>query len=308
MKYLLLLTGILFGSQTFAQNGREIVDKLCGCFKVEFQYAETFSHQPGYKFHEREFIDGGVELSLPIEVSDKKVVIQHLLVINDTVIVKHWREEWVYESTEIWKYKGDRLWVKESVSPADAKGKWTQTVWEVSDEPRYQGYSPFVNLDSKIIWQSTTDAPLPRREYSAREDYNVLKRTNRLVIGENGYVHEQDNLKIVRQNGTDKVLVEERGLNTYTRVPEKQCNPALKYWDANKSFWSIVRKVWNDYLVTHDKIQLKFKVDEKLLHEYIYKLSFAYAKKNMTATEMENLIKQEISKFLIPAENLAGSK
>ncbi|RYH09545.1 hypothetical protein EON65_40040, partial [archaeon] len=125
--------------------------------------------------------------------------------------MKHWREEWTYENPVYWRYKGDRLWVKEILKPEDVKGKWTQSVWEVSDEPRYQGLSQFVNLDNKIIWQSTTDAPLPRREYSVRSDYNILKRTNRINIVENGYVHEQDNIKIQRANGEDKILVEEKG-------------------------------------------------------------------------------------------------
>lgn len=308
MKYLLTLVGFFLINTTQAQNGKEIIDNICGCFQVEFRYAETFSHQSGYKFQDREFIDGGVELSLPIEVSDNKIVIQHLLVINDTVIIKHWREEWVYESPELWVYKGDRLWVKEKVAPADAKGKWTQTVWEVSDEPRYQGYSQFVNLDNKIIWQSTTDAPLPRREYTNREDYNVLKRTNRLVIGKDGYVHEQDNYKIQRTAGVDKILVEERGLNTYKRLPEADCSSALNYWNNNKPYWDVVRKVWKSYLENNNTIQLKFKVEEKLLHDYLYKLSYVFAKKKMSTEEVEGMIKDEINKFIIPAKNVAGVK
>lgn len=308
-KYLMILAGLIVGTSTLkAQNGKEFVDKLCGCFEVTFQYAETFSHQPGYKFHEREFVDGGVELSLPIEVSDNKVVIQHLLVINDTIIVKHWREEWTYENPEIWEYKGDRLWTKKMLSKDAVKGKWTQTVWEVSDEPRYQGLSQFVLLDNKIIWQNTTDAPLPRREYTAREDYNVLRRTNRLVISDNGYVHEQDNLKILRQNNSDKILVEERGLNTYKKIAAEKCNPALKYWTASmQKYWSIVRKVWNEYFTTNDKIQLKFTVDEKLLHEYILKLSYEYNRNQWSDTETENKIKNEINKFLLSNKMVAGT-
>ena len=77
-------------------------------------------------------------------------MIQHLLVITDSMIVKHWREEWTYENPVIWRYKGDRTWVKETVPAEQVKGKWTQTIWEVADEPRYQGFSQFVNLDGKI--------------------------------------------------------------------------------------------------------------------------------------------------------------
>ena len=53
--------------------------------------------------------------------------------------------------------------MKETISTEEVKGKWTQTVWEVADEPRYQGLSQFVNLDGKIIWQNTTDAEIDSR-------------------------------------------------------------------------------------------------------------------------------------------------
>ncbi|MEK7227039.1 MAG: DUF6607 family protein, partial [Bacteroidota bacterium] len=177
-----LVTVLALSLSVMAQKpeDKKAIDKLCGCFEVNFKYAETFSPDPNYKYHDREETGGTAELALPIEISDKKIVIQHLLVVGVNTVVKHWREEWSYENPVIWKYKGDRTWVKETVPVEQVKGKWTQTVWEVADEPRYQGFSQFVNLDGKIIWQNTTDAPLPRREYSVRNDYNILKRTNRL--------------------------------------------------------------------------------------------------------------------------------
>jgi hypothetical protein len=281
-----------------AQNGKQVVDKLCGCFEVDFKYAETFSPDPNYKFHERDETGGTAELALPIEVTDKKVVIQHLLIVGPSAVVKHWREEWTYENTEIWKYKGNRVWVKEKVPAEQVKGKWTQTVWEVADEPRYQGFSQFVNLDGKTIWQNTTDAPLPRREYSVRSDYNVLKRTNRLNITDSGYVHEQDNQKIIRANGTDKILVEEKGLNTYKRIDEKQCAAAKEYWQKNQEYWGHVRKVWADYIATHNTVSLKTKIDGKFLHEYLMAMAKEYAEKKIAAADVDAKILGEINRFI----------
>jgi hypothetical protein len=278
--------------------GRQAIDKLCGCFEVAFKYAETFAPSADYKFHEREEIGGTAELALPIEVGDKKVVIQHLLVVSPTVIVKHWREEWTYENPVIWRYKGDRTWVKETVPAEQVKGKWTQTVWEVADEPRYQGFSQFVNLDGKIIWQNTTDAPLPRREYSVRSDYNVLKRTNRMNITDNGYVHEQDNQKIIRSKDADKLLVEEKGLNTYKKIDEKECAAAKDYWEKNKEYWGKVRKIWADYISTHDTISLKNIIHNKFLHEYLIDLAKEYAAKKISDADIDGRIKAEIARFI----------
>ncbi|OSZ73670.1 hypothetical protein CAP36_16825 [Chitinophagaceae bacterium IBVUCB2] len=297
LTYLIALTILVTGINA-QQDGKKIVDKLCGCFEVAFKYAETFAPDPDYKFHEREIIGGTAELALPIEVTDKKVVIQHLLIVSPTVIVKHWREEWTYENPIIWKYKGDRTWVKETVPAEQVKGKWTQTVWEVADEPRYQGFSQFVNLDGKIIWQNTTDAPLPRREYSVRSDYNILKRTNRMNITDSGYLHEQDNQKIIRINGTDKLLAEEKGHNTYKRIDDKECAAAKSYWEKNSTYWGKVRKIWADYINTHNSISLKNKIDGKLLHEYLIGQAKDYADKKITDADIDGKIAAEIKRFI----------
>lgn len=295
---LLILLSLATTIHAQQPDSRQVVDKLCGCFDVSFKYAETFSPEPGYKYHERDETDAGIELSLPVEISDKKIVIQHLLVITDSVIVKHWREEWTYENPVIWRYKGDRTWVKETVPAEQVKGKWTQTIWEVSDEPRYQGFSQFVNLDGKIIWQNTTDAPLPRREYTVRNDYNILKRTNRLNITDNGYIHEQDNEKIIRKNGVDKLLTQEKGINSYKRVDDKLCNAAKYYWEKNKDYWGRVRNAWADYISSQTTITLKTKVEGKLLHEYLINLSKDYASKKVSETEIDNRIRSEINRFI----------
>lgn len=280
------------------QQDKKIIDKLCGCFQVDFRYAETFSPTPDYKYHDREETGGTAELALPIEVSDRKIVIQHLLIVGQNTVVKHWREEWTYENPVIWKYKGDRLWIKETVPAEAVKGKWTQTVWEVADEPRYQGSSQFVDLDGKIIWQNTTDAPLPRREYTVRSDYNILRRTNRLNITDSGYLHEQDNKKIIRNNGTDQLLVEEKGHNIYKRIDKKECAAAREYWEKNADYWGRVRKIWAEYLNAHDRISLKNKIGDKFLHEYLMGLAKDFLAKKIADREIDDRIKAEIARFL----------
>ena len=303
-----IVIGLSLVAQAQAPKDRTVIDKLCGCFDVEFKYAETFSPDPNYKYHERDETSAGLELALPVEISDKKIIIQHLLVVSDSMIVKHWREEWTYENSVIWKYTGDRTWVKETVPVEQVRGKWTQTIWEVSDEPRYQGFSQFVELDGRIIWQNTTDAPLPRREYTVRNDYNILKRTNRLNITDKGYIHEQDNEKISRTNGSDKMLTQEKGINSYKRVADKDCNAAKIYWEKNKEYWTLVRNVWTDYINKHDKISLKAKVEGKMLHEYLNSLAKEWAMKKTNSPNIESRIKAEIAKFTNDAgSSLSGS-
>lgn len=274
------------------------IDKLCGCFDVEFKYAETFSPDPDYKYHDREEISGGTELIMPVETTDKKIVMQHLLVITDSIIIKHWRENWTYEDPTIWRYRGDKVWTKEQLKPEQVKGKWTQSVWEVSDAPRYQGASDWITTDGKTFWENTADAPLPRREYSVRNDYNILKRTNRIVLTDDGWVHEQDNQKIIRREGNDKLLVEEKGINTYKRVDDSRCIAAKRYWENNKTFWTKVRSAWEDYTATHSIIELKTEVGGKALHDYLFDMAKDYAAGKIKPADIDSRIKASIENFI----------
>jgi hypothetical protein len=279
-------------------NGKENVNKLCGCFEVEFKYAETFSPDKNYKFHEREKISAGKELALPIEVSDKKIVIQHLLVISDSVIIKHWRDEWTFENPTIWKYKGDNTWQKTLLDPAQVKNSWTQTVWEVSDAPRYQGSSNWVTTNSKTFWQNTTDAPLPRREYSQRSDYNILKRQNSIIITDSGWIHDQDNQKIIRTNGVDRLLAQEKGINTYKRTADSKCAAAKAFWQKNEWYWSRVRIAWQNYLATHNSIYVRNEVDGLLLHNYLNEQAADLAAGRIKAADVDAAIKMVLDKFI----------
>lgn len=289
-------------------NGKKNIESLCGCFDVEFKYAETFSPDPNYKFHERETISGGTEYIFPVVNTDKRLVLQHLLVVTDSIIVKHWREEWTYENPVIYNFKGNKTWVKELLAPAAVKGKWTQSVWEVSDAPRYQGVAQWISTDGKTYWESTADAPLPRREYSVRSDYNILKRENRLIINTQGWIHEQNNQKIIRTEVTDKLLVEEKGLNTYTKIDESACAPAKAYWKKNKLYWTKVRTTWEAYLKAHSTIQLKDDASHKPMHDDLFVIAKEFAAKQITETQVDEKLKVVFEKYLTEEKHTAPAE
>lgn len=297
MKLRLVIAAVFFANIVNAQlkEGKNNINSLCGCFEVEFKYAETFSPDTSYSFHDREIINGGIELILPIEVSDKKIVLQHLLVVNDKVIVKHWREDWAYEDASLLKYEGDLKWVKTSVNNNQEKGTWKQSVWEVSEAPRYQGTGTWININGEQVWQNNTDAPLPRREYTVRNDYNVMNRTNRIRITEDGWIHEQDNRKIIRNGGKDKLIAEEKGINSYVRVDDSKCAPALAYWEKTSEYWAAVKSIWDNYLSTHNNIQLKSEINGRSLYTPLFGLANEYAsgtlpKENLTKA-VNNIMK-----------------
>lgn len=293
-----LLFSLLIAGVANAQNGRENIDKLCGCFSVNFQYAETFSPKADYKYHEREDMNA-IELVLPIEKSNDKYVMQHLLVINDTMVIKHWREEWAYQSPVLYEFKGNKQWQKKTLDASDVAGTWTQTVWEVNDEPRYQGVSRWINNDGKTYWENTADAPLPRREYSVRNDYNILRRHNRIAITKDGYQHEQDNDKIIRQDdGKDELLAQEKGYNTYYKIDDKECTAAREYWKKNEAFWSVIRHNWDEYIAKTPNVSVKEKVDDKILGDHFTALWKEWNSKKVKTSELDARVKEVLAKFL----------
>lgn len=53
------------------------------------------------------------------------------------MIVKHWRQEWLFENSIFYDYNGFNDW-KLKILLGQVKGQWTQKVYEVDDKPRYQ--------------------------------------------------------------------------------------------------------------------------------------------------------------------------
>jgi hypothetical protein len=123
-----------------------------------------------------------------------------------------------------------------------------------------------------------------------------------LNITDSGYLHEQDNQKIIRYGDADQLLVEEKGHNRYKRIADKECAVAKEYWEKNKNYWSKVRKFWADYTSTHNIIELKNKIDGKLLHEYLLALAKEYTEKKLSDVEIDSRIKAEISRFIGPED------
>ena len=116
---------------------KEAIKAMTGCYKVTFEFAETFASDTAYKYMDRKF-DWGIEYVFVVEESDKKVSLQHLLVVNDTFIVKHWRQDWLFENTDLFLYNKNYEWKKKTLTSEEAKGTWTQKVYQVDDSPRYE--------------------------------------------------------------------------------------------------------------------------------------------------------------------------
>ncbi len=275
------------------EQDRACIKSMVGIYKVSFNFAETFAPDTGYKFH-KPYAENAIEYVTLIEDSPNKIVLQHLLIINDSTIIKHWKQDWVYENKVLYNFYKDNEWIKNTITPEQAKGTWTQKVYQVDDSPRYESFGTWVHVDGKHFWEGVNDSPLPRREFTKRSDYNVMKRHSRMEILADGWVLDQNNEKIIRNNGVDKLLCWERGIEKFTKG-NYDATPAIKYWEREKNYWADVRAVWDEVYASTADLKLKAKVDGSRLYESLFELG----EKSCTGkTYVAGSAKAEIKKII----------
>ena len=291
-KYLILSFSFHFALISQAQNtnqDKESIKSMCGCFEVEFNFAETFSYSEDSSYLPSKVKHAGaLEWAQLVSESDNKLVIQHLLVVGNPenpMIIKHWRQDWLYQNTNLYEFYADNKWNYKKLTDEQVKGQWTQKVYQVDDSPRYEGSSSWVHVDGKNYWENTTDAPLPRREYTKRSDYNVTKRGNRHEIVEGGWIHDQDNDKIIREtNAKDVVIAQEKGINFYNKTEDSKCKAAVKWWEENNDFWNNVRSSWDEIYSKNQDLKLAEKVEGKRLYEVLFSMDIKTSKKKIYKT------------------------
>ena len=230
---------------------RAAILAMQGEYAVTFSFEETVPLQAGYVA--RDAKDSGArEVVILVEDTPTTIVLQHLLVAPNGHVTKHWRQDWKFEAPSRFEFVADQTWRVRTLTDEETTGKWTQCVFEVSDAPRYCGTGAWNHKYGNATWTSDRSwRPLPRREYTTREDYNALNVENRHTITPFGWTHEQDNTKTVRDGErTVTTLTREFGFNDYRRTTDTDFGPAYRYWQATAPFWAKVRARWQAALDT----------------------------------------------------------
>ncbi len=274
IKNFLILMLIFSISSVKAQKKQDIeaIKQMCGCFEIDFKFSETFQYSNDSNYSKsKNYNSKALEYAKLIKDEKGHISIQHLLVMGDYVI-KHWRQDWIYQNKDLLKYDGNNNWKYISKAKKDVKGQWTQKVYQVDDSPRYEGSATWLHIDDKSYWENSSYAPLPRREYTKRNDYNIMIRGNRHEITKDGWVHDQDNYKVVKdsKNNSEIIIAAEKGLNKYTRVDDSRCNEAISWWSENKTKWLLIRDKWNSIYSQKDNISLRRSVDSKPLFSFLF--------------------------------------
>lgn len=272
---LLFLAGTAFAVAAAPPDAdRQAILAMAGKFKVAFDFTEQVPIAPDYEVISKPYHEEALEVVTVAEDTPERITLQHLLVVEGKEgkrhVIKHWAQVWTWQDTHLLDYagsEGDDVWKRHDVSPEQAEGKWSQLVTSVDDTPRYEALGKWTHEAGESSWSSEpTRRPLPRREYTIREDYDYLLGTNRHTLTANGWVHFQDNRKVVDRDGARKVLSYEAGLNQYVRAEDPAFAEAEKWWEKNGEHWATVRNFWIEagekpgesfsYLTLHDGVGL----------------------------------------------------
>jgi hypothetical protein len=257
------------------ERDRRAILAMAGTYRVTFDFLEVVSYIPAEKPNapyqswgtEKVYVDqdDGKSISL-VHILEMRVV-QKDGSISEPMVTKHWRQDWRYEPTEIAEYRGRDQWQVRKLGAA-GKGVWLQAVYQVDESPRYASIGRWEHTPSFSSWVSAdTWRPLPRREWSVRDDYQVLLGTNRHTIGPTGWVQEENNLKAVvtdarALDSTRPYLGREYGVARYERTRDADFAAADEYYDRTKLFWRDVRATWYDTFKRNGTVALRGPVDK----------------------------------------------
>lgn len=236
------------GTASTFEKDRASILAMAGDFDVEFDMQETVPFVADYTPLEPK-ISGGHEVVRVVEDTGRTIRLQHLLVASRgqgaPMVIKHWRQDWVYEPESVLVYEASDAWTLQAVPEAERRGRWAQTVWQTDDSPRYGGIGRWRYDGGVARWMSSeTRRPLARRDAIRNPPYDHYIGTNRHALTPDGWVHEQDNAKNGTRDGRTMTFVHEVVINTYTRDAGFAVAAADEYWTKTAPYWAVVRAEW----------------------------------------------------------------
>jgi len=277
---------------------------MAGTYRVTFDFLEVVPFKPQEKPNapyqswgtEKIYVDSddGKNISL-VHILEMRIV-QKDGAISEPMVTKHWRQDWQYQPSHIVEYRGRDRWQRRRLAAADSKGAWMQTVYQVDESPRYSSFGHWEHSGSFSSWLSAdTWRPLPRREWSVRDDYQVIVGTNRHTISPTGWVQEENNLKTVLTaeraiDSSQPYVAREYGVARYERIRDADFAQADIYYERTKQFWDQVRDEWSQIFVKQGEVTLKGPVDKLGLFQPLFAQADEVAEKGEAASSQNQIV------------------
>lgn len=257
------------------EKDRRAILAMAGPYRTSFEFLETVGYTQPFT-RARPYQSWGTEYIYVVEEREDFISLQHIMVmfvagdngeLSGPFVQKHWRQDWQFEKADLFVYAGNSVWEQRKLTPEQAAGSWAQSVFQVDDSPRYEAIGRWQHYPNFSTWLSEpTWRPLPRRESSVREDYQVLEGSNRHTIVPSGWVHEEENYKVKlaadgERSNSEPYLAKELGVNRYERIIDFDFSAGDVYWQQTSRFWNDVREVWREYFASAPQLLIREEVD-----------------------------------------------
>ena len=291
------------------ERDRRAILAMAGTHRVSFDFLEIVGYAPGFE-PAKPYRSWGTEHVYVVEDNDERISLQHILIMTivgedgeeiGPFVTKHWRQDWVFENPTAHTFRGFGTWARERRNESERTGQWSQTVWQVDDSPRYAAWGEWQHTPERSWWTSDrTWRPLPRREFSVRDDYDVLVGTNTHIVLPTGWVQEEHNVKVVlAEPGEIKSrLAREIGIARYARIRDFDTGPGDSYWQNTSEFWAHVRAYWQRAMAEDERIRLKSEVDGEKLFQPLFERAAAIDEgESFTTEENRAFVVETIDSF-----------
>lgn len=294
------------------EKDRLAILAMAGPYRVDFNFLETVGFSEDYQ-RDRPYHSWGTEYVYVLADEPEFISLQHVMVmyfenaagdVSEPMVMKHWRQDWTYQDDTLLVYQGNQSWHKQPIPAADRVGSWSQAVFQVDDSPRYESYGKWQHNPSFSTWISAnTQRPLPRREHSVRDDYQILEGFNRHTINRFGWVQEEENWKkVINSDGSlQAYLAKEEGIGRYQRIIGTDFTPGDEYMQKAGRFWADVRRVWAALIEPVDTLALDKTVDGVPLFMPLFQYADEVMKQDhydaaVGMTKAKTIIEQHIRK------------
>ena len=242
------------GLSAFERDRRAIL-AMAGIYRVSFDFLEVDSFKAGSSAPapyqswatEKVYVDrdepGFISL---VHILEMRIVAAGGAV-GEPFVTKHWRQDWRFEPSTIVEYQGRDRWRMRALSQSERAGRsGRRPSIRSTNLPAMPASAAGSTTPSFSTWSSgETWRPLPRREWSVRDDYQVLIGTNRHTVAPTGWTQEENNLKAVLT--PDRVVDPRRpfagreyGFARYERLLPEGFAAADDYYGKTRAFWNRV--------------------------------------------------------------------